>query len=142
MYGCIFTFISKLFPKKVSLIISKIFAGLTGLVFCIEFVAKNILQDYYPASMIKTAAGNNLTDYIGAIVTLVLRKFYVIILLLAPAILAIIFIRKPLKCRIKKRGVVIISLVAAILFFFLGRIFIAISPRKSSTKWTDSTTTR
>ncbi|MBQ6671052.1 MAG: sulfatase-like hydrolase/transferase [Firmicutes bacterium] len=126
MYGCIFTFISKLFPKKVSLIISKVLAGLTGLVFCIEFVAKNILQDYYPASMIKTGADNHLMDYIGAIVAFLLRKFYVIILFLAPVILAIIFIKMPLKCRIKKRGVVIISLVAAILFFFLGKLFITI----------------
>ncbi|MBR5731437.1 MAG: sulfatase-like hydrolase/transferase, partial [Firmicutes bacterium] len=94
--------------------------------FCIEYVAKNILQDYYPASMIKTAAGNNLIDYIGAIVSLVLRRFYVIILFLAPAILAIILIKKPLKCRIKKRGVAIISLAAAIVFFFLGKLFIAI----------------
>ncbi len=126
MYGCIFTFIAKLFPKKVGLIISKVLAALTGLVFCIEFVAKNILQDYYPASMIKTGADNHLTDYIGAIVAFLLRKFYVIILFLAPVILAIIFIKKPLKCRIKKRGVAIISLVAAILFFFLGKLFIAI----------------
>ena len=126
MYGCIFTFVTKLFPKKASLVISKIWAFLMGLVFCIEYVAKNILQDFYPASMIKTAAGNHLTDYIGAIVSFVLRRFYVIILLLLPAVLAIILIKKPLRSKIKKRGILIISLVAAIVFYFLGRLFIAI----------------
>ena len=126
MYGCIFTFITKLFPKKASLVISKIWALIMAVLFGTEFIAKNILQDFYPASMLKTAAGNHLSDYIGAILIMLAKKFYVILLFLVPPILAFIFIRKPLKSRIKKRGILILSLVGAIVFFFLGKAVIAI----------------
>ena len=126
MYGAIFTFITKFFPKKASLVISKIWALIMAILFGVEFIAKNILQDFYPASMLKTAAGNHLSDYIGAILIMIAKKFYVLILFLAPAILAIIFIKKPLKCKIKKRGILILSLVIAIIFFFLGKLAIAI----------------
>ncbi len=124
MYGCIFNFITFIWPKKISLIVGKVLAILVSLIFCIEFVAKNILQDFYPASMIKTAAGNNLTDYIGAIVQEVLAKCYVIILLLAPAILTAIFIKEIPKIRMKKRGILIVSVFAAIVFYLVGMFFI------------------
>ncbi|MCR5010130.1 MAG: sulfatase-like hydrolase/transferase [Clostridia bacterium] len=126
MYGFIFSFITKLFPKKASLTISKIWAFIMSLLFGVEFIAKNILQDFYPASMLKTAAGNHLSDYIGAIVIMIGKKIHVLILFFLPVILAFIFLRKPLKSKIKKRGMLILSLICAVLFYFLGRAAIAI----------------
>ena len=126
MYGCIFTIITQLFNKKASLIISKIWMFLMALIFGIEFIAKNILQDFYPVSMIKTAAGNHLTDYIGAILIMIGKKIHVLILFFLPVILAFIFLKKPLKSKIKKRGMLILSLICAILFYFLGRAVIAV----------------
>ena len=124
MYGCIFNFIVFIWPKKASLIVGKVLAILVSLIFCIEFVAKNILQDFYPASMIKTAAGNRLVDYIGAIVQEVLAKCYVIILLLAPAVLIAIFVKELPKIKMKKRGILIVSVFAAIVFYLVGMFFI------------------
>ncbi len=126
MYGFIFSFITKLFPKKASLTISKIWAFIMSLLFGVEFIAKNILQDFYPASMLKTAAGNHLSDYIGAIIIMIGKKIHVLILFFLPVILAFIFLRKPLKSKIKKRGMLILSLICAVLFYFLGRAAIAI----------------
>ena len=124
MYGCIFNFITFIWPKKASLIVGKVIACFAALVFCIEFVAKNILQDFYPASMLKTAAGNRLIDYIGAIVQEVLAKCYVIILFLAPAVLLCIFVKELPKIRMKKRGILIVSIFAAIVFYLVGMFFI------------------
>ena len=126
MYGCIFTFIANLFPKKASLTITKIWGLIMAVLFGTEFIAKNILQDFYPASMLKTAAGNHLSDYIGAILIMIGKKIHVLILFFLPVVLAFIFLRKPLKSKIKKRGMLILSLVCAILFFFLGKAAIAI----------------
>ena len=126
MYGFIFSFITKLFPKKASLTISKIWAFIMSLLFGVEFIAKNILQDFYPASMLKTAAGNHLSDYIGAIIIMIGKKIHVLILFFLPVVLAFVFLRKPLKSKIKKRGMLILSLICAILFYFLGRAAIAI----------------
>ena len=131
MYGCIFNFIVFIWPKKVSLIVGKVLALLVSLIFCIEFVAKNILQDFYPASMIKTAAGNRLIDYIGAIVQEVLAKCYVIILFLAPAVLVAIFVKEIPKIKMKKRGILIVSVFAAIVFYLVG-MFLIILPWKGN----------
>ena len=54
-------------------------------------IAKTILQTYYGPSILKTAAGNHLTDYASVIVSTVLSKLPVIIVFLLPSILLIIF---------------------------------------------------
>jgi len=132
MYGFIFSLITLVWPKKISLVIGKVLAVFSGVVFCVEFIAKNILQDFYPASMLKTAAGNKLTDYIGAIVQMVLAKIHVVILFLAPAILVLIFVRQLPRIRMKKRGIIIVSIFAAIVFYLVGMFFINIykSPKE------------
>ena len=119
-YGCVFNIIANIWGKRASLIVTKVLGFLISLIFCIEYVAKNILQDFYPASMIKTGMENHLVDYIGAIVQMVVNKIVVILLLILPSILVIIIVRKGLKSKIKARGVIILSVVAAIIFYFLG----------------------
>ena len=124
MYGFIFSGLSHILPKKASLVAIKVWGILFGLIFCIEFVAKNILQEFYPASTIKTAMGNHLTDYIGAIIKMIFGRFFVLMLFLAPPILIAIFVKYQDKIKIKQQGVLIISLALAIILFVLGMIFI------------------
>ena len=70
---------------------AKILAFLISLLFVVEMIAKTILQTYYGPSILKTAAGNHLTDYASVIVSTVLSKLPVIIVFLLPSILLIIF---------------------------------------------------
>ena len=124
MYGFFFSGLCSILPKKASLIAVKTVSIIISVVFCIEFVAKNILQDFYPASMLRTAMGNHLTDYIGAIISLIAARFIVILLFIAPSVLSAIFIKYQEKVKIKPAGVLILSFAAAIAFFILGLLAI------------------
>ena len=124
MYGFFFSGICCILPKKASFIVIKVIGILVAVIFCVEFVAKNILQDFYPASMLKTAMGNHLSDYAGAIVKLIVARFFTLALFLLPPILAAIFLKYQEKIKIKNPGVLIISLAAALIFFVAGLIFI------------------
>lgn len=72
-------------------ILTKVLTGLFSLVYVIEFIAKRILQSYYPLSTIGTAAGNRLTDYSEVIVEQVVKSIPLIIIFFLPTILLIVF---------------------------------------------------
>ncbi|MEY8403375.1 LTA synthase family protein [Oscillospiraceae bacterium 44-34] len=72
-------------------LIAKILAVGLSLIFVVEVIAKIILQSYYGPSMLKTAAGNKLSDYADVIVSTVLSKIPIILVFLLPAILLCVF---------------------------------------------------
>ncbi len=124
MYGLVFSALCCLLPRRASFIAMKVVGIIIAVIFSAEFVAKNILQEFYPASILKTAMDNHLVDYAGAIIKLIVARFFTIALFMLPPILAAIFIKYQEKIKIKNPGVVIISLAAALVFFAAGLIFI------------------
>ena len=71
-------------------IAAKTFSVLLWLVFCVEFIAKRILQTYYPASILGTASENRLGDYIGQIVKTTALSLPAALLLCVPTVLLFI----------------------------------------------------
>ena len=124
MYGFFFSGLCAIVPKKGSLNAVKVVSIVVSVIFCVEFVAKNILQDFYPASMLKTAMGNHLTDYIGAILSLLAARIIVILLFMLPSVLSAVFIKYNDKVKMKPAGTLILSFAAAIAFFVLGLLAI------------------
>jgi len=141
-YGAIVTAIVGLFGNKLYYTISKIFVGLVTLVYAIEYYAKVILQTFYPFSVVKTAAGNHLEEFVGVIVGTVFRKIYVLLLMCIPFILCMMFMKKKArrtsarsarfnsKKRLKSSAVVIISLLLALVTFLCGMFIILVIPSK------------
>ena len=84
--GCLFSAVTMPFKRKVNRVLSKVLAVLITLVYIIELIAKKILQSYYPFSTLGLAAENHLTDYMGAIVSMVVRSIPVIIVMFLPVI--------------------------------------------------------
>ncbi len=84
--GCLFSAVTMPFKRKVNRVLSKVFAVLITLVYIIELIAKKILQSYYPFSTLGLAAENHLTDYMGAIVSMVVRSIPIIIVMFLPVI--------------------------------------------------------
>ena len=124
MYGLFFSALSCLLPRRASFIAMKVIGIVIAVIFCVEFVAKNILQEFYPASILKTAMGNHLSDYAGAILKLIVARFFTLALFLLPPILIAIFVRYQDKIKIRNAGVIIVSLAAALVFFVVGLICI------------------
>ena len=97
-----------------------ILAALISLVFCVELVAKKILQTYYGPSALKLAAGNRLTDYASVIFSTVLGSLPILLVLLLPAVLLCVFGRQLLgfeRLDIRFAGLV---LAGALVFHVLG----------------------
>lgn len=84
--GCLFSAVTMPFKRKVNRVLSKMFAVLITLVYIIELIAKKILQSYYPFSTLGLAAENHLTDYMGAIVSMVVQSIPIIIVMFLPVI--------------------------------------------------------
>lgn len=89
--GLLFSALTLPFRRRVNSILTKVLTGLFSLVYVIEFIAKRILQSYYPLSTIGTAAGNRLTDYSEVIVEQVVKSIPLIIIFFLPTILLIVF---------------------------------------------------
>lgn len=89
--GLLFSALTLPFRRRVNNILTKVLTGLFSLVYVIEFIAKRILQSYYPLSTIGTAAGNRLTDYSEVIVEQVVKSIPLIIIFFLPTILLIVF---------------------------------------------------
>lgn len=84
--GCLFSAVTMPFKRKVNRVLSKVFAVLITMVYIVELIAKKILQSYYPFSTLGLAAENHLTDYMGAIVSMVVRSIPIIIVMFLPVI--------------------------------------------------------
>lgn len=65
-------------------IAAKSFSVILWLVFCVEFIAKRILQTYYPVSILSTASENRLGDYIGQIMKTTVLSLPAALLLAVP----------------------------------------------------------
>ena len=89
--GFLCTALTMPFRRAVNRVLAKVLSALISLVYVIEIIAKKILQSYYPFSTLGLAAENRLTDYLDAIVSMVVRSIPVILALLLPAILLIAF---------------------------------------------------
>lgn len=89
--GCLLTALTMPFKRKVNRILEKVLTALISLVYIIELIARKILQAYYPFSTLGLAAENHLTDYLDAIVSMVIRSIPIIIVLLLPTIFLFVF---------------------------------------------------
>ena len=138
--GFIFTAIGAFMKPRAFKIYAKISAFLLSLIYAAEFVAKTILQTYYPISSLKTAAENHLLQFIGIIIQTIVLSLHKLLFILFPAILILIYgkllvgeydpeelpqhlrarRRKPIYARIKPRGVLILSLAGVLIFHLLG----------------------
>ena len=83
--GFLCTALTMPFRRAVNRVLAKVLSALISLVYVIEIIAKKILQSYYPFSTLGLAAENRLTDYLDAIVSMVVRSIPVILALLLPA---------------------------------------------------------
>lgn len=89
--GFLCTAITMPFKRKVNRVLAKIIAVAVSLVYIIEIIAKKILQTFYPPSTLGMAAENRLWDYADAIISTVLSSWWIILVILLPAILLIAF---------------------------------------------------
>lgn len=108
------------FRRRVNHVLTKVLAALLPVLYAVEIIAKKILQSYYQLSTLGTAAGNRLTDYIGAIVPTVVRNIPLILVLFLPTILLFLFGSRVLgfeRFDIRFAGVM---LGAAVLFHLAG----------------------
>ncbi|MBR4150743.1 MAG: LTA synthase family protein [Firmicutes bacterium] len=76
--------------EKVLRIAGKTFSVLLWVLFCVEFIAKRILQTYFPASILATASENRLGDYFGQIVKTTVGSIPSVIVLAVPTVLLFI----------------------------------------------------
>jgi len=108
------------FRRLANGLIAKILAVLISLVYVVEMIAKTILQSYYGFSAVKTAAGNQLTDYADVILSTTVSKLPIILLMLLPAVLLCVFGGQVLSFQrldIRFAGIV---LAAAAVFHLVG----------------------
>ena len=81
--GMILSIIVNNLPKKAKQITTSILSLIICVLFCVEVVCKDILQQYYPLfSAVETAAGNHLTDYWKAIASSLLKNIPGFVLML------------------------------------------------------------
>lgn len=118
--GFLFTAFTLPFRRKVNRIVMKIFAFIFTLVYIIEMVCKQILQSFYQLSMLGTAAGNKLTDYMDVIVPTVIKDIPKIIVFFLPFLLLCLLGRRYMgyhRFHLRFSGFV---LAAALVFHVIG----------------------
>ena len=118
--GLICSALAMPFRRRANQLTACILAALISVVFCVELVAKKILQTYYGPSALKLAAGNRLTDYADVIFSTVLGSVPILLVLLLPAILLCVFGRQLLgfeRLDVRFAGLV---LAGALVFHVLG----------------------
>lgn len=89
--GCLLAAITSLFKGKGKLIFVRTVSIIATLIFLVEYIAKEILQTYYPASILGTAAGNRLYQFIGAILKAIALHIPQIIFISLPLIFLLIY---------------------------------------------------
>jgi len=102
------------FPEKVNKTVLYVLTGLVSFLFCVEVVCKTCLAQYYQIfSTLGTAAENQLTDYIDAIIDAIFGKLHIILLLFVPLPFGLIYGRKRF-CYKRKQP--ILNAVVVVLF--------------------------
>ena len=118
--GFLVTAICMPFKRKVNRILAKVLSAVISLAFIVEMIAKKILQAYYPISTLGLAVENDLSDYVGAIVSTVLRSLPIILVFLLPTILLFLFGNRILlfpRCDIRFAGIMVVGMIV---FHLLG----------------------
>lgn len=118
--GCVLTALTIPFRRQVNSVLSKVLTFLISLVYIVEVIAKIILQSYYPASSLGTAAENKLTDYSEVIVSTVVGHIPLILIFLLPFILLMIFGRRYMDFKRHDLKMVGMTLAAALVLHILG----------------------
>ncbi len=90
-YSLLFTAISALMKPRTAKNYSKVMAVILTVSYGAEFIAKTILQTYYPLSSMKTAAENHLYQFIDVIFLNIGLNLHKLIILFIPAIYIIVF---------------------------------------------------
>lgn len=122
--GFVLTLLTNLWGDKASLTVAKVFSAIITVIYAAEFIAKSILQTFYPFSILGTAADNHLESFIGAILEGIWQNLHVLILFLLPTLLFIIFYKRYKPIRLTRLGFIIISLLLAFLLFVMGLLFV------------------
>lgn len=79
------------FSPRVNRALTRLLTLLLCLLYAVELVARQILQTYYPLSILRTAAGNRLSDYTALIAGQIAASLPVLVLLLLPFPLLLAF---------------------------------------------------
>ena len=112
--GLLVTAVTMPFKRKVNRIAAKVLSFLITLVYIVEIIAKKILQSWYPLSTLRLAAENDLSDYVGAVVDMVVRSLPMILLMLLPTIFLLVLGDRLLnfpRCDIRFAGVMAAGMV-------------------------------
>ncbi len=121
--GMFFCVINYLLPCKAGKVVRGVISLLISVLFCVEVICRDILQQYFQLfSAVDTAMGNRLEDYSNAIIESLLKNAGGIALLLAvPAVFySVVTVRtKIYKRQISKmiRNTVILSIICVALHF-------------------------
>lgn len=102
--GLIFGSICMLFPWKVNRVLKALLTFLLSVLYCVEMICKDILQQYYQLlSAMDTAADNHLDDYWSAIkASLIKNWFGLVLMLVVPAVVSGIYIFRATPLKKKK----------------------------------------
>ncbi|MBR3296670.1 MAG: sulfatase-like hydrolase/transferase [Firmicutes bacterium] len=92
--GFVLDLVPALVHGKAARVSADVLGALIPLAYCIEFIAKVILQTYYPLSTLGTAADNKLYQFIGIIITKTLQSIPVILLMFLPVLAELVFTAK------------------------------------------------
>jgi len=119
--GCFLDFLLVFLKEKGKVRCIKISSGFLTLLYATEFITKEILQTYYPASILGTAAENKLYQFIGIIIETILKHLHHLIVFFLPFTLILIFISRFIKApKHRKKVDFSLCLISFCLFHFLG----------------------
>ncbi len=118
--GCVCSALILPFRPRVNRVLAKVLALLLTLLYVVELMAKQILQTYYPLSILETAAGNRLTDYAPLIAEQTVACLPVLAALFLPFLLLLIFGGRVLEYERADIRVAGLALALAFLLHLLG----------------------
>ena len=111
-------------PEKINIILTAVFSCVFMLVYDIEIICKNILQQYYQLfSTMDTAMNNHLSDYKSAILQAVLSNIIILIVNAVPVVAFFVLLRFENFIIIRTLpifGVVVCACVVMHLFGYVG----------------------
>ena len=123
--GCVCTLLIINFKERVNRIICYIVTVLVSILFCAEIICKKVLAQYYQIfSTAGTAANNNLTDYMDAIIEGILKNLLGLLLMLLPVIFIFTAGRMFFRFKRKYIGMSGIVLGLAIVTHLLGLLMV------------------
>lgn len=128
VYGLLLGTVTYLFRKKIREILRGIITLIVSVLFCIEMICRDILQQYFQLfSAMDTAAENRLSDYWSAIQTSLIENWLgIMLLLLIPGLACgiVTYRAKARKCRRKKRISRSILMFAVSALIYMGMLLL------------------